>query len=173
MVAIKTMLKSVLAIFLFSVLWIPSTSFAITYGSGNYGAHPYSDYTVPVSTPTPSTNGKGGIPVELLQKISDANKVSVALEEETEIPIPTSTTKPTVALKRNLKLTIKGDDVKALQVYLNSIGYTVATKGAGSKGKETTLFGPATKKAVISFQKANKLTADGIVGPKTRAVMGE
>lgn len=34
------------------------------------------------------------------------------------------------------------------------------------------IFGSATKKAVISFQKKNGLTADGIAGPKTLAAMG-
>lgn len=39
-------------------------------------------------------------------------------------------------------------------------------------GKIDGIFGSATKKAVISFQKKNGLVADGIAGPKTLAAMG-
>ena len=59
------------------------------------------------------------------------------------------------------------DDVKTMQIYLNTHGYIIAKTGAGSIGKETSFFGFKTKLAVIAFQKANKLTADGIAGPMT------
>ena len=65
----------------------------------------------------------------------------------------------------------KGDisaDVKALQIFLNSRGYSVSLIGAGSPGKETTTFGEATKKALIKFQMANNISATGNLGPKTR-----
>lgn len=39
-------------------------------------------------------------------------------------------------------------------------------------GKIDGIFGSATKKAVIAFQKKNGLVADGIAGPKTLAAMG-
>ena len=84
--------------------------------------------------------------------------------------IPTSTpiiTSITLNITRLLKLNMTGDDVKALQVYLNTHGFPIALTGAGSLGHETTKFGLLTKKAVIAFQKAHNLTPDGIVGPKT------
>ncbi len=59
-------------------------------------------------------------------------------------------------------------NVKVLQQFLNANGYTVAKSGPGSKGFETNYFGPATKKAVIAFQKANKISTTGTVGPLTR-----
>ncbi len=75
---------------------------------------------------------------------------------------------------RTLKLNSKGVDVKDLQKFLNSQGFSVAKKGPGSKGKETTLFGPATKAAVIKFQKAYRVTpANGVVGEKTRGKVEE
>lgn len=70
-----------------------------------------------------------------------------------------------------LKVGSRGTTVKALQQFLNNNGFTVAPKGAaGSSGKETTLFGGATKAALIKFQKAKNIKpADGTVNVATRA----
>ena len=74
--------------------------------------------------------------------------------------------------KTNLQLGSLGNEVKALQQYLNAHGYPVTANGAGSPGNETTKFGPATKAALIKFQKANNITpAVGYFGPKTQAVV--
>jgi peptidoglycan hydrolase-like protein with peptidoglycan-binding domain len=63
-----------------------------------------------------------------------------------------------------------GDDVKALQVYLNTHGFTLTANGPGSPGSETTFFGRATKAALIDFQKAVGISpTSGYFGPKTRA----
>ncbi len=71
---------------------------------------------------------------------------------------------------RDLELGSIGDDVRALQVYLNNHGYSVAASGPGSSGNETTKFGAGTRAALIKFQKANSITpAAGYFGPKTRA----
>ncbi len=58
-------------------------------------------------------------------------------------------------LKRTLKTGSTGSDVKNLQIYFNCSGYTVAKSGFGSAGKETSFFGPATKAALIKWQKAH------------------
>jgi hypothetical protein len=71
---------------------------------------------------------------------------------------------------RTLQKGTVGADVLELQKLLNLLGFTVATTGPGSKGKETTRFGPATQSALIKFQKARNITpAIGIFGPITRA----
>ncbi len=76
--------------------------------------------------------------------------------------------------KKNLFLGMISNDVKELQKYLNSHGYIIAKYGAGSLGKEITKFGPATKAALIKFQKANKIKpANGLFGPLTRGVVNK
>ena len=70
-------------------------------------------------------------------------------------------------------------DAKRLQQLLNSDPDTqVAKSGAGSPGKETSSFGPATKSAVMKFQvkygvaKPGQL-GYGLFGPATRAKVAE
>jgi len=58
-----------------------------------------------------------------------------------------------------LKMGTKGNEVKILQARLNELGFNV--------GKADGIFGKATYLAVVAFQKANQLVADGIVGAKT------
>jgi len=71
-----------------------------------------------------------------------------------------------------LKLGSRGPMVKRLQEFLNRSKFKVASSGPGSPGKETELFGPATDAAVKAWQKENKLTPDGEVGPKTWEQLG-
>lgn len=52
--------------------------------------------------------------------------------------------------------------IKQAQVLLVSVGYKLVVDGIN---------GPATKKAVRAFQKANKLVVDGIAGVKTMAAL--
>jgi len=72
---------------------------------------------------------------------------------------------------RVLKQGMQGDDVKALQVYLNTHGYLISLTGAGSLNNETNYFGSKTKQMVIKFQLANGLVGDGVVGKMTRKKM--
>ena len=62
----------------------------------------------------------------------------------------------------------RGEHVKQLQVFLNTNGFIVSATGFGSKGNETTYFGPATAAAVSKFQASVGLSQVGIVGPGTQ-----
>ena len=64
----------------------------------------------------------------------------------------------TKSVNPTLKMGSKGPDVKRLQEALNKKGYSLKVDGD---------FGPSTQAAVKNFQRVNKLTDDGIVGPKT------
>lgn len=67
-------------------------------------------------------------------------------------------------LTRILKLTspnMRGDDVRWAQERLNELGYNC--------GKADGIFGQGTDKAVKAFQRANGLSQDGDIGPKTWA----
>ena len=63
-----------------------------------------------------------------------------------------------------LKQGSTGATVKTMQTKLINWGYL--------SGKADGIFGAKTKAAVISFQRKNGLTADGIVGTKTAQAMG-
>lgn len=58
------------------------------------------------------------------------------------------------AIPTTLKLGSTGASVKELQKFLNQQGFVIASKGAGSPGRETTTFGPATLKAFLAYQAA-------------------
>ena len=62
------------------------------------------------------------------------------------------------ALVPTLKEGARGDAVKALQLELRASGHNITADG---------IFGASTKAAVIRHQKAERLVADGISGPKT------
>ncbi len=64
--------------------------------------------------------------------------------------------------KPALKVGMEGVQVKTLQKRLNRYGSSLLVDGE---------FGPVTQRAVIAFQKANSVLADGIVGPGTAALL--
>ncbi len=76
------------------------------------------------------------------------------------------------AFQANLTTGSLGDEVKALQMFLNSHGFTIAASGPGSAGNETNMFGALTKAALAKYQAAKGITpAAGFFGPLTRAAV--
>lgn len=75
---------------------------------------------------------------------------------------PEPITEPAASKKslftRDLRVGMRGEDVRALQQFLNRAGFQIATRGLGSPGNESTYFGPATRTALIKFQEANAET---------------
>jgi murein L,D-transpeptidase YcbB/YkuD len=76
----------------------------------------------------------------------------------------TTTTTINPATRPILKLGSTGADVTTLQQKLTTAGF--------NPGSTDGNFGPGTQTAVINFQKAKNLTADGIVGATTWAALG-
>lgn len=62
-----------------------------------------------------------------------------------------------------LKFRSRGPEVSKLQQALNSKGFWA--------GNVDGIFGPRTEKAVIAFQKANKILIDGIAGRQTQSLL--
>ena len=79
-------------------------------------------------------------------------------KKATPAPAPTPANKV-----KNLKRGMKGDDVRRLQNLLNMLGYNCGTADGS--------FGAKTEAAVVAFQKANKITADGIFGTTSYTTM--
>ncbi|MEO8638240.1 MAG: peptidoglycan-binding protein [Candidatus Taylorbacteria bacterium] len=153
---------------------------------------------VPVPTPTPSRrrSSSGGRSANFISQLpSPSSALPVCASGYTLIPFPanpsgymcspnTSGIAPVVEITpgiglppvltplsftRNLGSGSVGSDVKLLQQYLNSKGFTLALVGAGSPGNETTFFGMLTRTALSRFQLAHGITPPvGFFGPITR-----
>ena len=86
----------------------------------------------------------------------------IYFKEEIEATLPV-----VFSFKRLLKLKkpyLRGEDIKVLQEALNKLGFNC--------GKVDGVYGTATQAAVKAYQKAKKLTIDGIVGKQTVTALG-
>ena len=127
--------------------------------------------TPPASTPS---SGLSTTQVDAILSLLSSFGADQATIDNVKLALSGKATTGTVtaAFARNLELGMTGEDVKALQQWLNANGYRVASSGPGSPGNETSKFGGATRSALIKFQKANGITpAAGYFGPKTRAAV--
>lgn len=147
----------------------------------------------PAPTPTPSHSTGSSVSSRVRSLIAQGNTVTaqqlVAQYPNTlsncptglvctpRIPAtvgtPSGATPPAITpstFSRSLTTGQKGGDVKTLQQYLNTKGYTISATGAGSPGNETTTFGGLTRSALARFQAAHNISpAVGFFGPITRA----
>jgi len=64
-----------------------------------------------------------------------------------------------------LQVGMEGSEVRNLQVALSALGFDT--------GAPDGLFGPATKRAVMDFQRTHRLNADGIVDAETIEAINE
>jgi hypothetical protein len=131
------------------------------------------------STPHSSTTQTPSTPSLSIQDIVSRYKdilltlrsLGITLSPEVEALLPTPRTQSN-NFTRDLELNSQGEDVRRLQQFLNNNGYVVASQGPGSPGSETTIFGFATRAALIRFQQTNNITpAVGYFGPRTRGVV--
>jgi len=83
-----------------------------------------------------------------------------------QAPTPAPTQPAGFRLTRQLRQGSSGEDVRALQRRLITLGYGVGAAGADGH------FGANTNAAVVRFQRDKKLTADGIVGANTARALG-
>ncbi len=146
---------------------------------GGGGGGSYIPLTAPNTTPpasVPSSSGLSSTQVDAILSLLQSFGADQATIDNVKLAISGKATTGTItsAFARNLEVGMTGEDIKALQQWLNQNGYRIAETGPGSPGNETTKFGGATKAALIKFQKAHGITpAAGYFGPKTRAALGQ
>ncbi len=143
-------------------------------GGGGGGGN----YTPPAQVAL-STNSSVASNQNVITLLSKAEKSSIV--SQTVTLNSTSTTDQNTSsithnslfmFTRNLSVGYKGEDVRQLQIYLNSHGFVIARSGTGSKYHETNYFGIAAKNALIKFQKQKKIRpASGYFGTFTRSVV--
>ncbi len=128
----------------------------------------------PRLTATFTTAEKSIFLAKILMQTGDATALNNLINGIQNISTPVVQVNTNSGIARNLYQGLKGEDVRTLQRFLNSRGYTVSVSGAGSLGNETTYFGPATASAVIKFQLANNISpAVGYVGSITRGILNK
>ena len=124
----------------------------------------------PAPTPTPTPRAFAPFGAQYGYGGSDLIPETAApagAEEEvplfTPLPQATDTPEPTEEPVRTLRRGMEGEDVKKLQEALQALGY-LSDQADGS-------FGANTHAALVAFQAVNGLTADGVAGQKTFAVL--
>ena len=116
----------------------------------------------PASDPSGSGGTGGNGPILDLtdwQRERDlARGISVGTGTSTPPPGTITTSTPSAAtttlFTRNLRALMLGEDVRALQVFLNTHGFVLAENEPGAPGQETNKFGRLTYRALIRLQEA-------------------
>jgi Putative peptidoglycan binding domain len=112
--------------------------------------------TTPVTTPANTTPAESTTP-------PTTTTTTQGTTTTTTTPVTGSTTTVTLPAAGKMKPGDTSPEVKTLQEALNQLG-TAQLKADG-------IYGPLTQQAVTSFQQANGLTVDGIVGTQTAAAL--
>lgn len=99
-----------------------------------------------------SLNADGVLGTKTIQRLFSAGAISADEKDNYE-----------AVGDRKLTLGMEGEDVKTVQKQLAKLGYYT--------GKQDGKYGTGTRAAVLSFQKRNKLTADGICGEDTVMIL--
>lgn len=109
---------------------------------------------------------------KILGSVVALSLFATALASAATLNLPTMSC--SYSFNTSMGIGARGETVRDLQKVLNMYPQTqVSLSGAGSPGYETTTFGPATKAAVVKFQKLHPADtlATGYVGPLTRALL--
>lgn len=124
-----------------------------------------------------------GKPSDVLQQTIVYNPSGTTVSESvSSSPVANVVAKTKTLFARTLKLGSRGEDVKALQIFLNTNGFLISKDGPGSPGNETTTYGTLTVKAVMRFQEAYASTilkplgltkATGVFGSATLKLVNE
>ncbi len=157
----------------------PATTYYIEAYAANSGGYTYggpisfttSAPVVNQSVPSASMGGGQASLAELAAILAPSPAATAYINSRANKTVmPTNTHPSALQFTKNLSIGSTGIDVRHIQQYLNTHGFPVATAGSGSLGKETTIFGNATKKALSAFQKAHGISpAIGYLGSSTRA----
>ena len=145
--------------------------------SDSLGINPYTGGNITYTLPDTNTHtiylryySTTGVPSSIISQTISSSVIQTTVPSPTTTQTNSNTTSTTFT--RTLAQGMTGTDVKALQVFLNTHGFIVASTGAGSPSNETNYFGIATKNALIKFQNANKIKpASGMFGAVTRGVV--
>ncbi|MDO8521373.1 MAG: peptidoglycan-binding domain-containing protein, partial [bacterium] len=120
------------------------------------------------ATSLPPVSPKTTIPTTVLTPVTSTTQ-SAPLPNTISV---STNIAPKFNFMRDLYLGMVGDDVRMLQVWLNTHGYVLASSGAGSPGNETSYFGKLTQTALAKFQLATGISPTaGYFGPKTRGAI--
>ncbi len=125
---------------------------------GNYGTETEKAVKAFQKNNNLGADGTAGVKTLTLLYSSEASPApTVDPKKVSATATVTATPEPTT----NLKKGTSGSAVKAMQEQLIKLGYL--------KGKADGKFGTSTYQALVAFQRANKLTADGVAGNQTLA----
>jgi murein L,D-transpeptidase YcbB/YkuD len=144
-----------------------------TGGGGSSGSTAPSPVQETVSTPTvsaPVVSAQEILIKDAVSKIQALQAQIQALQSARNQNIPTP---PSYSFTSGFGPGSRGEQVRQLQIYLNTHGFPVSSSGLGSLGNETSFFGPATSRALMLFQKSFGLDPVPWVGPATRAALNK